>query len=160
MICEWKYRRATYYALNGEDFTDKEHLNDEGLEIVERWQPEEIVADAINYGMTHTPGVMYYPGKAYMIAVQYASWIQDNFGGELLELLDDPELLPDDKYFVRYSEAKAVYDEILEITDKYGPCMDFATELPYLQKTYEYFLQEFMLDESGLSILPRNTASV
>jgi hypothetical protein len=151
---DWKFRRDTFYALHSGDFTDSVEKNYENLKVIERWDPSEIVEDAINYAIVHTDE-MYYPGKSYMIAVQYASWIQDHFGGELLELLDDPELLPDDPYFVRYSESKDIYDRILDFTDKYGQNISVKDDLPYLQKTYEYFLEEFLLDEKGLTILPR-----
>ncbi len=151
---EWQFRRETFYALNGRQFTDSPEFNTENLTIVERWNPEDIVADALNYAIIHTDE-MYYPGKSYMIAVQYASWIQDHFGGELLDLLDNPLLLPDDPYFLVYSQSKEIYDQILEFTDTYGKDVDIPTHLPYLQKTYEYFLQEFMLDDKGLTILPR-----
>lgn len=151
---EWEFRRKTFYALNGNNFSDSVQENKENLTVIERWDPKDIINDALNYAIIHTDE-MYYPGKSYMIAVQYASWIEDNFGGELLDLLDHPSLLPDDPYFVRYSESKEIYDAILEFTDKYGQDINIPESLPYLQKTYEYFLQEFMLDESGLAILPR-----
>lgn len=159
MTCEWKHRRETYYAMHGLEFDDREDLNTEDIKVIERWAPEDIVSDALNYAIIHTDE-MYYPGKAYMIAVQYASWIQDHFGGDLYELLDDPDLLPDDKYFVRYSESKSIYDQIIDFCTTYGQDVDIPTELPYLQKTYEYFLKEFMLDEIGLQILPRQTTAI
>jgi hypothetical protein len=151
---EWQFRRETFYALNGNNFSDSPEFNTEDIKIIERWDPENIVEDAINYAIVHTNN-MYYPGKAYMIAVQYASWIQDHFGGELLQLLDNPMLLPDDPYFLPYSKSPVIYDRILDFTDEHGPVLDVPTDLPYLYKTYQYFLQEFMLDEEGLAILPR-----
>ena len=150
---DWKFRRKTFYALNGSSFSDSVEENRENLTVIERWEPKQVAEDAINYAIIHTDE-MYYPGKSYMIAIQYASWIQDHFGGALLELLNDPELLPDDPYFVVYSESTEIYDMILEFTDKYGSKVDVPTNLPYLQKTYEYFLEEFLLDEKGLAILP------
>jgi len=151
---EWYFRRKTFYALNGSNFSDSVEENKDNLTVIERWNPEDIVNDALNYAIIHTDE-MYYPGKSYMIAIQYAAWIQDHFGGELVDLLDSPFLLPDDPYFVRYSESKEIYDKILNFVDKYGQGVNIPENLPYLQKTYEYFLQEFMLDESGLKILPR-----
>ena len=100
---------------------------------------------------------MYYPGKSYMIAVQYASWIEDNFGGDVYELLDDPELLPDDPYFKTYSEDPDTYDAILDFVDNSLDKLQPNGSLPYLEMTYKYFLQEFMLDDEGLKILPRYT---
>lgn len=152
---EWEFRRRTFYALNGNNFSDSVEENREGLTVIERWDADDIVNDALNYAIIHTDE-MYYPGKSYMIAVQYAAWIQDHFGGELLELLDNPNLLPDDPYFIPYSQSKIIYDKILSFVDKYGQDINIPENLPYLQKTYEYFLQEFMLDETGLSILPRS----
>lgn len=147
---EWQFRRETFYALNGNSFTDRTDVVTD-IKVIERWDPSEIVNDAINYSIIHTDE-MYYPGKSYMIAVQYASWIQDYFGGDVLELLNDPNLLPDDPYFKVYSESPEIYNKILAFADRHGSQM--SPELPYMQMTYQYFLQEFMLDAVGQSILP------
>lgn len=151
---EWKYRRDTYYALNGNNFTDK--LEDNDIPIIERFDVSSIVDDAINYVLIHKEE-MCYPGKSYMIAIQYASWIEDHFGDDMLETLDDPELLPDDPYFKTYSQNPSVYDLILEYIDANLDYIDTSGTLPYLEMTYKYFLQEFMLDDAGRAMLPRYT---
>jgi hypothetical protein len=148
MSKDWKFRRQTFYSIFKDSLTDK--LEDNKIAIVENY--DTIVTDAVNYAISHEY-IMRYPGKSYSIAIHYASWLEDEFGVDFYETLDDPELLPDDPYFVRYSEDKETYDEILKLLDFFGRDID-GEKQPFLKMTREYFLQEFLLDEVGRSILP------
>jgi hypothetical protein len=144
---DWKLRRKTFYALNGDNFSDD--LSENKIPIIEDYNTK--VIDAVNYAISHSYE-MRYPGKSYSIAIHYASWLEDNFGVDFYDTLNDPELLPDDPYFVPYSEDKETYDEILKILDQVSDWV-IGENQPYLKMTYEYFLQEFMLDEFGRSVL-------
>lgn len=144
----WKFRRKTFYALNGDNFSDKL----DGCGVMMMYNPNTIVSDAVNYSISHDP-IMRYPGKSYSIAIHYASWLEDYFGVDFKTTLDDIDLLPDDPYFVPYSKDKEAYDEILDILDGVNNWV-IGRDQVYLEMTYKYFLQEFMLDEIGRSILP------
>lgn len=146
---KWKFRRQTFYAMVGEDsFSDLESKTTIPIKV----DYTSIVDDAINYFLVQD-NVMHYPGKSYAIAIAYASWIEDHFGDDFYETLDDPELLPDDKYFIPYSKDKKNYDDIIKVIDRASQQID-PNKLKYLFMTFNYFKQEFMLDEEGLSILP------
>lgn len=109
---EWKVRQEVYRRLNKPKSDD---LNK--VEIV--WRPETIVDDALMH-WNETVDEWIYPAKSYFVAICYATWIADDFQEDFYEVLDDPDLLPDDPYFVPYSEAQETYDEILaevEFTD-------------------------------------------
>ena len=149
MSNDWKFRRQTFYSIFQENLTDK--LEDNKIPIVESY--DTIVIDAVNYAIAHEQ-VMKYPGKSYSIAIHYASWLEDEFGVDFYETLSDPDLLPDDPYFVPYKSDPETYDEILKILDGFGQHID-AESQPYLKMTRDYFLQEFLLDEVGRSILPK-----
>lgn len=145
---DWKFRRQTFYAMNGDNFTD--NLDDNKIPLI--FNRDTLVIDAINYSIAHD-SVMRYPGKSYAIAIHYASWLEDFFGVDFYETLNDPDLLPDDPYFVPYSEDKGSYEDILKILDHVGEDI-ISEDQPYLKMTREYFLQEFMLDDRGRAILP------
>jgi hypothetical protein len=153
---EWKYRRETYYALDrmGDHSDDTNKCE---IEVVERFDKADIIQDAINYTMSQQEK-LYYPGKSYSVAIHYASWIQDYFGGNMCELLNDPLLLNgDDPYFVPYDQDKETYDEIQRVLDQLNEYVDKENRVdlvPFLGMTYKYFLKEFMLDKEGRKILP------
>ena len=137
--------------MSQQDFTDLSDNVD--IPIVKRNKKEHIIEDAINYITVHRDA-MFYPGKTYAIAIMYASWIEDEFGGEFYDILDDSELLFDDEDFVPYSKDKETYDKIIRYVDWLNDNAKYEN-LPYLKQTRQYFEQEFMLDDNGLKILPR-----
>jgi hypothetical protein len=150
-MLDWKFRRQTFYSLISKDtFTDL--LDNNKLPLVERFNKQDIITDAINYVTIHNDS-LFYPGKSYAIAIMYASWIEDFFGDDFYKTLNDPELLFDDKYFVPYYKDKETYDHVLKHIDLLNDVVGYDN-LPYVQMTRNYFLQEFMLDEFGKSILP------
>ena len=102
---EWKVRQEIYRRLN--DPTD-DNLN--GVEI--NWRPETVVEDALRHWEEDIDEWIY-PAKSYFVAILYAHWIVEDFREDFYEVLDDPDLLPDDPYFVPYSSDKEIYDEIL-----------------------------------------------
>jgi hypothetical protein len=101
---EWKIKQEIYHRLNHEYRDDLNKVdivmsNDYGdilrhfHEKVDQW---------------------IYPAKSYFVAVCYASWIAEDYGEDLIELLKDPMLLAgNDPYFKPYDEDPDTYDKIL-----------------------------------------------
>lgn len=102
---EYQTRQEIYRRLNKIESDD---LNK--VDIV--WRPDNIVEDAVKH-FSDIVDEWIYPGKSYFVAICYANWITEDFTESFYEVLDDPNLLPDDPHFVRYSEAMEVYDDIL-----------------------------------------------
>jgi hypothetical protein len=153
---EWKYRRNIFYSMLPPDHKHGDEPELFNGIVHKNFTKTNIIQDAINYITIHRDD-LYYPGKSFAVAIMYASWIEDEFAGEdLYTLLDDPDLLPGDDYFVPYSQAKDIYDSIIEFIDNNMNCdIPNDVQLPYVEMTKHYFEKEFMLDEEGLKILPR-----
>lgn len=102
---EWKVRQEVYRRLNK---SVKDDLNKVDI----TWQPDSIVEDALRHWEEEVDEWIY-PAKSYFVAICYAYWISEEFYEDFYETLDDDDLLPGDPYFVPYSGAKEIYDEIL-----------------------------------------------
>lgn len=142
------YRRNTFYALNGhKDFAD--HHSNFLIEIHE----ETTVQDAVSYlldGSCHTR----FPGAARAVAVATAQFLSEQFGEDFYQNLSDPMLMQgNDPYFQTYLENQKVYDEILRRV----PRDHINWESDRMQITLKILMEEYMLDESGQSILPGTT---
>ena len=83
---------------------------------------------------------MTYPAKSFFVAIVYAQCFETYFKQDFLSMLNDPELLFDDKFFVPYEEDKETYDLILSNIDR-----SRILDLQSTQKTVKYFKQEFNL---------------
>ena len=166
MQCEWKYRRAYAYSIYGDDWGDDFKDMEKDLDIIikgEREQtPHEIAVEAIRYLYDHEEGVLRYPAKSYAIAVVWAKMIHQYFGENFWSLLKDPDLLPDDPHFeTAHGPQETVYRIILEYIGTQDVNFPFHNDsLPYLKQTIDYFYKEFMLDEKGISILPRRKKDI
>lgn len=129
---EWKVRQDIYHRLNKEHSDD---LNDKEIEV-----SNNIVGNAIRYFNDRDIGWIY-PAKSYMVAICYARWLAEEFGGRAVEYLDDPKLLyGNDPYFCEYSRDPKTYHQILNVIgwdfdDTQGMCPDVKG----------YFIEEFML---------------
>ena len=100
-----------------------------------------ILADRIVDYMTNPDDRLIYPTKSYAVAIIYAKLIEQHFGIDMMESLDDPELLYDnDKHFVKYSDDKYVYDQVLSRIP-----YEIRFDLPQLHATKTYFEQEFLI---------------
>ena len=131
MIPEWKLRQEIYHRINTEHSDD---LNDKEIVIT-----DNVVDDAVRYFYETDIGWIY-PAKSYMVGICYAKWLSQEFGGELLEHLNDPELLyGNDPHFKPYEESKHEYDAILSKVGEFG----MTGMVP---DVYEYFREEFMLN--------------
>lgn len=102
---EWKLRREVFYRLNAGQFDDD--LADKKVELT-----TDTVGVAIQYFNRADLGWIY-PAKSYMVAICYARWLCEEFDEPFFSALNDPDLLPDDPYFVPYEADPETYDKIL-----------------------------------------------
>lgn len=134
-MIEWKARQQIYHRLNTE-FTDD--LSDKDIEL-----SDDIVNNAIRY-FNETDIGWIYPAKSYMVGICYARWLARHFGGEPMTYLEDPELLfGNDPFFVQYSTDPISYHGILAAIGGW----EFNEQLGMVPDVYEYFVEEFMLNE-------------
>jgi hypothetical protein len=134
-MTEWKTRQEIYHRLNTE-FTDD--LNTKDIEL-----SSNIIDNAVRY-FNETDIGWIYPAKSYMVGICYARWLAEKFGGSSIEYLEDPDLLfGNDPYFVQYSADPETYDKILNLIGDW----QFAQDRGMIPDVYEYFLEEFMLNE-------------
>lgn len=132
---EWKVRQAIYHKLNPNHDDD---LNTKKVEIT-----TNIVENAIAYFTKRDIGWIY-PSKSYMVAICYARWLAENFGGIPLEYLEDSELLyNNDPYFVEYSRDPKTYHQILNVIS-----WDFDESLGMIPDVKQYFNDEFMINDN------------
>ena len=129
---EYKIRQDIFYRQHPGEFDDD--LNTKNVEI-----SDDIVDNAVRY-FTSTDIGWIYPAKSYAVAILYAWWIQEEFGEDFYEVLDDPELLyNNDPYFVPYSHDKATYDSII-----YDLPQDMTGGM--IPDIRRYFEEEFLLN--------------
>lgn len=111
--------------------------------IKENFSPECIVEEAIAYFKSPRSELVF-PAKSYAVAIIYAYLIQKHFNTEFYTSLDDHDLLGgNDKYFVRYSSSKKIYDEIIESVQVFGPDFCLNLQLEQIATTVYYFNLEF-----------------
>lgn len=106
MMQEWKIKQKLYHKLN-KDYEDD--LSDVDIEIT-----EDIAFHAIRYFKEKDIGWIY-PSKSYMVAICYAFWIMEDYNENFYDILNDPELLPMDPYFVPYREDSTTYNNIISV---------------------------------------------
>jgi hypothetical protein len=134
MISEWKIRQEIYHRLNTDHSDD---LNDKDVVLT-----DNVVDDAVRYFYERDIGWIY-PSKSYMVGICYAKWLSEEFGGDPLEYLNDPELLyGNDPYFVIYDNDKKTYDKILDKIQGWN----FNSTLGMCPDVKGYFIDEFQLE--------------
>lgn len=80
-----------------------------------------------------------YPAKSYFVAIIYAKCMERFFKQDFYSCLSDVELLPDDESFIPYQYSSYIYDRVLrDIGDIW--------QYPSINKTVEYFKQEFLIE--------------
>ena len=132
---EWKVRQEIYHRLHTEHSDDLNHQN---VELT-----KDVSHDAIRYFNERDLGWLY-PSKSYMVAICYARWLSEYFGGDPFEYLEDPELLyGNDPYFIEYSRDPQTYHEILADVS-----WEFDTTSGMVPDVYEYFKEEFMIENA------------
>lgn len=134
-MTDWKTRQQIYHKINT-NFTDD--LSDKLIEL-----SDNIVDNAVRYFIDVDIGWIY-PAKSYMVGICYSRWLAENFGGDPMDYLEDPDLLfGNDPYFVQYSTDPKSYHGILA---KIGG-WEFDEQQGMVPDVYKYFVEEFMLDE-------------
>ena len=131
---DWKIRQELYHRLNTVHDDD---LNDKNIEIT-----DNIVPDAVRYFTEKDIGWIY-PSKSYMVAICYAKWLSEEFGGNPIDYLNDIDLLfGNDPYFVIYDEDVVTYNQILDCIGGWK----FDQTIGYVIDVKKYFIEEFMID--------------
>lgn len=131
---DWKIRQEIYHRLTAE--------YDDDLKTKDVIISTNVVNDAIRYFYDRDIGWIY-PAKSYMVAICYARWLEQHFGGDAYDYLNDPDLLyGNDPYFVEYSRDPKTYHEILETVT-----WEFDESAGLVPDVKEYFLKEFLIDE-------------
>ena len=130
---EWKVRQTVFHKLNSD------HDDDLSLHNVEI--NEDIVGNAIKYFTTTELGWVY-PAKSYVVAICYARWLNEYFGEDFYDALNDEELLfGNDPYFVPYEKDKATYNKIMDTIR-----FDFDEKAGIVPDVKKYFKEEFGLN--------------
>jgi hypothetical protein len=131
---DWKIRQEIYHRLNTVHDDD---LNDKDIVIT-----DNIVTDAVRYFKEDNLGWIY-PSKSYMVAICYARWLSEEFGGNPIDYLNDIDLLfGNDPYFVIYDEDDVTYNQILD----YIGGWKFDQTKGMVPDVKKYFIEEFMID--------------
>lgn len=131
---DWKIRQELYHRLNTVHDDD---LNDKNIEIT-----DSIVVDAVRYFTEKDIGWIY-PSKSYMVAICYARWLSEEFGGNPIDYLNDIDLLfGNDPYFTIYDEDAVTYNQILDCIGGWK----FDQTKGMVPDVKKYFIEEFMID--------------
>ena len=173
MLKDWKIRQKIYHNMIQEHDDDlsnndvkvvvyrsSDHFEEIAKAALDKYpielkdssdHIEHIAHDAIKYiiGCT-TDEPLLYPGKSYAVALCYSYNISKHFGGDMLDILADADLLyGNDPFFYPYieDEDKAIYDLIIKKgVEPMLETPEFWSE--NFKKTFEYFQKEFLLHES------------
>lgn len=133
---DWKIRQEIYHRLNT---TFDDDLKTKDIVIT-----NNIVEDAVRYFFEKDIGWIY-PSKSYMVAICYARWLTENFGGNYLNYLNDVDLLHgNDPYYQIYSDDEEIYNKILlEIGG-----WNFDQLSGMVPDVKKYFMKEFLFTDS------------
>lgn len=133
---EWKARQNASQLTA--QITGKKH-RDDLTDVPVLWRPENIVEDALRH-FNERVDEWIYPAKSYFVAICYANWIAQEFDEDFLDVLNDPNLLPDDPYYIPYTLAPGVYDAILEK-------VVWDEDMGMIPDVREYFDEEFLIGQ-------------
>ena len=127
----WKERRKLSYLMNEFDDIDLPHRH---IDITD----QELVKMIVHFFKTES--LLIYPAKSYFVAIVYAYCLEKYFNENFYSVLDDPELLIDDMYFIPYSRHRYIYNRVLEQIGDIGQYIS-------IQKTVNYFKQEMLWED-------------
>lgn len=149
---DWHVHHRIFHQI----FKDTDMGDDLSKEIIiEEYTDESKIKRALEYPVIQTKE-LYYPGKSYAVAITFAHLLNKEFDEEFYESLDDGLLLyENDPYFVRYSDDKYVYDQII----KKFPFHVIETRdcSNNYKKTIEYFYKEMLLHDDTKMYAPSNS---
>lgn len=141
---EWKVRQQVTHRLH--EHTDLSQ--DDQVVVMRRGAISELdfQAEIVAYFLREGDGRLYYPQKAYSVALVYAKLLQRYFDEDFYEVLNDADLLLGDKHFVPYSKDKGTYDELILLMS-HANLWDFENNpISQVRATVSYFKKEFLLD--------------
>lgn len=143
---EYEYRRTVFYQMHGHERFEDEHQN-----FNYSIENETVVQDAVTYLLDGT-SYLRFPGAARAVAIAVADFISREFGEDFYTTLNQASLMNhNDPFFKTYQEEKDTYDAIL----KDVPREKIVWDSPRMAITQRLIREEYMLDENGLQILPR-----
>lgn len=121
----WQNRRKLYYLTH--------NIIDTNLKYQYN---QNIIGNTIDFFKNGSK--LIYPAKSYYVAIIYAFLLQEYFGENFYQMLNNKNLLNnDDKYFKSYSEDKLTYDKIISQV--------FPLDLNKIKDTSNYFFKEFLI---------------
>jgi hypothetical protein len=142
---DYEYRRRTFYLLFGQESFEDAHKNFDMI-----FDYNTVIEDAVTYLKDGT-SYLRFPGAARAVALAAADIIANQFQEDFFEVLNDPFLMNgNDPYFKTYEQDKETYDMILLHISR----DNFQWSSPRMAITRRLILQEYMLNEEGLKILP------
>jgi hypothetical protein len=145
-VKSYTYRRNTFYHLRGHESFEDEHKN---FDII--FDEGTTVEDAATY-LTDGSSYLRFPGAARAVAIATADFVARNFDEDFFEVLNDPFLMQNiDPYFKTYTQDKETYDQILSII----PRENIVWDSHRMAITHRLIKEEYLLDDEGLALLPR-----
>jgi hypothetical protein len=99
---------------------------------------EANVQDALRY-VHQAIFPLHQPSKSRVVAIIYATLISKDYGGVFFDILNDPELLTDDPFFVPYDQDKQGYDCIIKAL---GPFDTWKDSAGWIIRTRQYYWLE------------------
>lgn len=123
---EWKIKQEIYHRLNT-DFSDD--LNKVDIVIT-----SNVKEDALRHFYEYVDEWIY-PAKSYAVAFCYAYWISQDYGEDVYDLLNDPDLLAgNDPYFKTYEDSPEEYNYLF---DNVNLPIPMEGMVPDIRKYYE-----------------------
>lgn len=133
---EWKARQNAYQLTA--QITGQKH-RDDLTDVAVLWRPDNVIEDALRH-FNERVDEWIYPAKSYFVAICYANWIAETFDEDFYEVLNDPDLIPDDPYYVPYTLANGTYDAIIEK-------VVWNEDMGMIPDVKEYFDEEFLIGQ-------------
>lgn len=140
----WRERRRLSYMLNSFDDINLPH------EFIMEDIDQILINRIIKFFRSESE--LIYPAKSYFVAIIYAYLMTQYFNEDFYNILSNQNLLPDDIYFIPYGTNPGtthIYDEVLKDICPNG--LDDIMMYSSIEKTKNYFLQEFLLEENAWS---------
>lgn len=140
----WTERRRLSYMLNSFDDINLPH--EFIMEDIDQYLINRIIK------FFRSESELIYPAKSYFVAIIYAYLMTQYFNEDFYDILSNQNLLPDDMYFIPYgsnTDTAHIYDEVLKDICPNG--LDDIMMYSSIEKTKNYFLQEFLLEENAWS---------